>query len=579
MKYADVTMPVPAAATEAASSPTSATPPAEAAAGADANGQLRALEALAEAELCYLFVPLSGDLAGSLTTAAAVGAGSAATTAPRAGFPVAATAAAFQAPAGPAPADVIISEVCHENQLQEQEPQMYIDWGSISTIRQSVRPVLDVLADPTAKHHSTAAGAAGSPGSTPPAPVTAADVISAGQLLLGKVLVSGHSSQLYRCAAIADHMTPSTVVETPFRWRALAAGGAAGTASAPQAVQRGGVGGTDSTGQAVQGSSTGLSAGTAAAGARARSVGGAEGGGGNSSAYCTAYTHEEYYRKRYGVEGLNTILPMLAVVGPGRHAAMGLREVVLQPGGRQTGSAKASVTEAVANASPAAAGRAGVVLSGRADASGALAAAVPAATAAAGASSAAAPDVNLSVAPEHASEVESEKPPIYLPLELCWLLPISSSSWNHLQLLPAFMYRSNSLLRLHKMHQHLHKLQQQQQQQQQQQGILGPTSAVVAAAAMGAGATATEERAGAAGTAAAAAAAMESGARATGASQVGLGWKVPDPALLLVALTGTGAREGFDQGALEYLGDVVLKFLATNYLLQVRVTEYLLVGF
>jgi hypothetical protein len=37
-----------------------------------------------------------------------------------------------------------------------------------------------------------------------------------------------------------------------------------------------------------------------------------------------------------------------------------------------------------------------------------------------------------------------------------------------------------------------------------------------------------------------------------------------------VALTGTGAKEGFDQEALEYLGDAVLKFLASNYLLQVR---------
>lgn len=44
---------------------------------------------------------------------------------------------------------------------------------------------------------------------------------------------------------------------------------------------------------------------------------------------------------------------------------------------------------------------------------------------------------------------------------------------------------------------------------------------------------------------------------------------VPSLSLLSVACAGTSAQEAYDLEGLEFLGDVVLKFLATNYLLQV----------
>ena len=46
---------------------------------------------------------------------------------------------------------------------------------------------------------------------------------------------------------------------------------------------------------------------------------------------------------------------------------------------------------------------------------------------------------------------------------------------------------------------------------------------------------------------------------------------LPQPSLLMAAMTAPAAGEVFDMEGLEYLGDVVLKFLTTNYLLQVRV--------
>jgi dsRNA-specific ribonuclease len=47
------------------------------------------------------------------------------------------------------------------------------------------------------------------------------------------------------------------------------------------------------------------------------------------------------------------------------------------------------------------------------------------------------------------------------------------------------------------------------------------------------------------------------------------GFLVPASELLMVALTGTSAAEAFDQEGLEFLGDVVLKFLAASCVLQV----------
>jgi hypothetical protein len=104
---------------------------------------------------------------------------------------------------------------------------------------------------------------------------------------------------------------------------------------------------------------------------------------------------------------------------------------------------------------------------------------------------------------------------LYLPLELCWVLPLPAAAWRELPMLPTFMFRINSLLRLRQMQQQLAQL---------------PPAAGCSGAAV-----------------------------------------LPQPSLLLAAVTAPSAGECFDMEGLEYLGDVVLKFLATSYLLQVMI--------
>jgi len=121
-----------------------------------------------------------------------------------------------------------------------------------------------------------------------------------------------------------------------------------------------------------------------------------------------------------------------------------------------------------------------------------------------------------------------QPPDLYVPLELCWLLPLTGEWWRHLSLLPAFMYRINSLLKVHKMRDLLQQ------------------AAVEAISRRGSGRS-----------------------NDSSGSHGSMCFEVPDPGLLLVALTGSSAAEAFDQEGLEFLGDVVLKYLATDYVIQV----------
>jgi hypothetical protein len=118
----------------------------------------------------------------------------------------------------------------------------------------------------------------------------------------------------------------------------------------------------------------------------------------------------------------------------------------------------------------------------------------------------------------------------HLPLELCWLLPLTASQWSQLQLLPAFMHRINSLIRVSRM-------------QQQLAGIAASCSSGTSAEA--------------------------AGSASSSSNAAGGGFLVPPLPLLMVSLTGAAAGEAYDLEGLEFLGDVVLKFLATNHVLQV----------
>lgn len=204
----------------------------------------------------------------------------------------------------------------------------------------------------------------------------------------------------------------------------------------------------------------------------------------------TADNHAQYYSERYGVQGLRGDLPMLQVTQSGRQKAMQLMQYPLKPPTLQRGVKRAGAAHRPTDLTTAEA-------------------------------AAAACDFSfLQRAHQAGTQQEDEQAyKLYLPLELCWVLPLPAHQWQELQLLPAFMYRIDSLLRL---------------QQAQQQ--LFPVDA----------------------------------------TDGGSG-SLP-PQLLMATVTAPGAGEVFDMEGLEYLGDVVLKMLTTNYLLQPEVSNYRLCG-
>lgn len=220
-----------------------------------------------------------------------------------------------------------------------------------------------------------------------------------------------------------------------------------------------------------------------------------------------ASSHVDYFQMRYKVQGLRPDLPMLAMTKSSRSKALQLVQNPLNPPQLQPGFNGLKSCPCVDLNTPEAA--AAAVDFSR------LCVAAPAAAATAAAAS-----------PRKKREGQEDAYVPYLPLELCWLLPLPAADWRELQLLPAFMYRINSLLRL-------------QALQQQLRGL-----------------TAT-------------AAGSNTGGSSSSGGGAGDGALLPQPSLLMAAMTARAAREAFDMEGLEYLGDVVLKFLTTNYLLQV----------
>jgi dsRNA-specific ribonuclease len=269
----------------------------------------------------------------------------------------------------------------------------------------------------------------------------------------------------------------------------------------------------------------------------------------SSSSSSTAGSHTEYYSARYGVGGLRPELPMLAVSDAGPQKALQLlgdllkppalqqtqRRPTQQPGGGGDGQrgwlhARPAdlITPDAASAAADFSSSSTISQRRRTDDSSGGGGSSPGASPPPPAAAAAAPS---------RARITAR----YLPLELCWCLPLSAAAWQQAAQLPAYMHRVNALLRLQGMAGQLQDrlgvqvlapgaaLPPQQQQQQQQQRRQG-----------------------------------------RGAGSAGSVCRIA-PALLAAALTGPGAREAYDMEGLEFMGDVVLKFLATNYLLQVCV--------
>lgn len=103
--------------------------------------------------------------------------------------------------------------------------------------------------------------------------------------------------------------------------------------------------------------------------------------------------------------------------------------------------------------------------------------------------------------------------PCYLPLDLLWVLPLPAAAWLELYILPSLMWRLQSLLQL---------------QQLQQHPLLTMSRAQGAATA-----------------------------------------PAPHAGLLLAAMSPRMVRDALDNDKLEFLGDVLLKLLVSNALLQV----------
>jgi hypothetical protein len=336
--------------------------------------------------------------------------------------------------------------------IQQQQQGSGIDWNAMSKGLVPAAALLSQQQQQQQQQQSEASTTAAAAMTAVPATVTTTAVTSA--VLQDCILLAGHSSQLYRCKAVAVDVTPLTPMS--FEWTESAPANSSSGGLLPKRIKR------------------------------------------------TASNHAEYYSGRYGVQGLRGDLPMLEVSQAGRQKALQLVDNPLKPPQLQPGAKKIGAGNRPVDLNAVEAAAAAVdfesLLRRSSDAA-----------AAAGDEE----DSLLEGRYKMHRGVGYEQ--LYLPLELCWVLPLHAAAWRELQLLPAFMYRINSMLRL--------------QQVQQQLGKLSPVSSSSSAL-------------------------------------------LPQAQLLMAAVTVPGAREVFDMEGLEYLGDAVLKMLTTNYLLQVSKVSF-----
>lgn len=340
-----------------------------------------------------------------------------------------------------------------------------------------------------------------------PDAMTAQQAAAAEKLLAGRVLLAGHSSKLYRITSVDQHMTLATPLE--ITW------------------------------------------------ADSSQVGSFHGGTGSASgASGTARNHQEYYSRRYVVGPLRPDLPVLAVSGGRGRASVlpGWIENPLKPPAMQCPHRSAAATPGDGNAS-------GAQHPLERGSEGQLTLGGPGSTMPGSAAGSTVPPAIGSVAAADGDE------PARLPLELCWLLPLDAEAWRQVQLMPALMYRINSLLRLRSATARLRSLPHAKQHfalssnggvQGQQAVMQGDGQGQMQGQQQARGQGQGQQQARGQGQAAA-------------AEMVARSFILPPPDALMVALTGARAGEASDQEGLEFLGDVVLKYLATAYCLQVRV--------
>jgi hypothetical protein len=231
--------------------------------------------------------------------------------------------------------------------------------------------------------------------------------------------------------------------------------------------------------------------------------------------------------------GLRHDLPLLEVA-PGRH----LQCNCLQPG---SSSSSSSVCEAPPSEQPR-----GPVQCHHSSSSSAHG--VPAS------SPDCTPDVQQQQQQQPQAALGREQPNrVLLPADLCWLLPLPLAAWQQLVLVPCFMYRVESLLRLHLAGCAIKQMQMQQQQQQEGDMRMGDHDAAMHVDSNNSSSTGGNSSS------------LSLGAAA--------GRQVLWDSLLLCALTSRGCREAFSLERLEHLGDTLLKFLTTLYLLHTKVSH------
>jgi hypothetical protein len=428
-------------------------------------------------------------------------------------------------------------------QQQQQQQGVRIDWQAVSTSAEGLQPAAALCASNPKQTNCTQAGTAAAAAAVVEVPgaVTARDVLQAERQLQDRVLLAGHSSMVYRCIGVSSSMTPSTSED--FTWPAKpAAAAAAGESNVAE---------------------------TAAA---------AEAGSGHAAH--SASSHAEYFKLRYGVSGFRDDLPMLQVAGQGWRKGLGLLAKPLKPAQLQKVAGRSALAMPEDLTAPEAAAAAvafgglqqqrqqqgegrqltrpteqqlmpgskrpfGLVSNSNEPAAVAefgtsgSGGSVAAAAAARVTNTTEAMEVDMPGLHHQQQQGEQQQQQAYLPLELCWLLPLTATEWSQLQLLPVFMHRINTMLRASRMQQHLAQIA--ANHVTNSSTLLGHEDAV------------------------------DHIKSSSSSSGVAKGFAVPPLPLLVVSLTGAAAGEAYDLEGLEFLGDVVLKLLATNYVLQVRI--------
>lgn len=160
-------------------------------------------------------------------------------------------------------------------------------------------------------------------------------------------------------------------------------------------------------------------------------------------------TYADFFEQQYGIQGLRQDLPLLEVV-EGR----GARATCLSPPAPRLAVQPAAVTAAGEEGEERTGERgvrrgASVASGSTADIDGNQ-----------GLQLAAGAEVSNDAEGEVTAAEPTVPAPPLLPLELCWALGVNAGQWQHMQLVPALLYRVDTLLQLRRLVHHLDHLEQ-----------------------------------------------------------------------------------------------------------------------